>query len=385
MGTGLASTVIAIVLATQVVTQKCSPDSDQPNSGGTPPAPSGEVFQTQDGVRFSVEVLITNLEVPWEMAFAPDGRLFVTERPGRVRIVNLSSRTSEVALTVDDVFAQGEAGLLGLALDPDFAQTRLVYVYYTAAASGRAVNRVARYREVAGRLAERAILLDNIPAATIHDGGRIRFGPDGLLYITVGDASNSSLAQDVASLAGKVLRINRDGTTPRGNAFGSPLYSWGHRNPQGIDWHPATGDLWASEHGNSSNDEINVIQGGANYGWPQIEGAQTMTAMETPAAFYNPTVAPSGASFYRGQRFPQFVNNLFVGTLRGTHIVRLRLEAGPSRRILAQERLVSDRFGRIRDVVSGPDGYLYFATNNRDGRGSPVAQDDRIARIVPAN
>jgi glucose/arabinose dehydrogenase len=317
------------------------------------------------------------------MAFAPDGRLFVTERPGRVRILNLATSTSELALTLDDVFAQGEAGLLGLALDPAFEQNHWVYLYYTATrASGGGVNRVLRYREVSSRLVERVSILDGIPAGQIHDGGRLRFGPDDLLYVTTGDSANESLGQDLASYAGKILRLNRDGTTPRDNPFGSPIYSSGHRNPQGLDWNPLTGDLWASEHGPTGNDEINVIRAGANYGWPRIEGGATMPGMETPIVFYNPAIAPSGASFFRGQRIPGFAGNLFVGTLRGTHLLRLRTDG---RRVVSQERLLEGRFGRIRDVISGPDGYLYFCTNNRDGRGSPVAADDRILRIVPAS
>jgi aldose sugar dehydrogenase len=348
------------------------------------PAPAPAVFTTSDGVRFQVEIVATDLEVPWALAFAPDGRLFVTERPGRVRILDLAARTSTLALTLDDVFATGEAGLLGLALDPQFAQNRLVYIYYSARApGGGGVNRIVRYRETGGRLAERVLLLDDIPAGTIHDGGRLRFGPDGLLYATAGDAATASIAQDLAQTAGKFLRLNADGTTPRGNPYGTPIYSSGHRNPQGFDWHPDTGELWASEHGNSGNDEINVIEAGANYGWPRIEGGQAMSGMQTPITFYNPAIAPSGASFYRGTRFPAFSNNLFVGALRGMHLLRLRLD-GSSRRITAQERLLQDEYGRIREVVSGPDGYLYFATNNRDGRGSSVAGDDRIARLIPA-
>ena len=383
MWNAVAVGVLALVLATDVVhTQACSSDP-QPTPSPTPTP--GEVFTTADGVRFTVDVVATNLQIPWSLAFAPDGRLFVTERPGRVRILDLAARTMATALTLDDSLQDGEAGTLGLALDPSFSSNRLVYLYYTARMSGGSVNRVVRYREVGGQLAERVVLLDNIPAAGTHDGGRIRFGPDGLLYITAGDAASSSLAQDLASLAGKILRINPDGTTPRDNPFSSRVYSYGHRNPQGLDWHPVTGDLWASEHGNTGNDEVNMIERGANYGWPRIEGSQTMPGMQTPITFYNPAVAPSGASFYRAQRFPAFVNNFFVATLRGMHIHRIRIDPSSPRRIMAQELLLEGRFGRIRDVISGPDGLIYFSTSNNDGRGSPTSSDDRIARLVPAS
>jgi glucose/arabinose dehydrogenase len=388
MWSAVAAGLLALVLATDLVhTQACSSDP-QPSPTPTPaptPAPTGEVFTTADGVRFSVDVVASNLQIPWSLAFAPDGRLFLTERPGRVRILDLAARTMATALTLDDTFAEGEAGALGLALDPSFSSNRLVYIYYSARVSGGGVNRIVRYREVGGQLAERVVLLDNIPAAGIHDGGRIRFGPDGLLYITAGDAASSSLAQDVASLAGKILRINPDGTTPRDNPFSSRVYSYGHRNPQGLDWHPVTGDLWASEHGSTGNDEINVIERGVNYGWPRIEGSQSMPGMQTPITFYNPAIAPSGASFYRGQRFPAFANNFFVATLRGAHIRRVRIDPTSPRRIVAQEQLLEGRFGRVRDVISGPDGLLYFATSNNDGRGSVTSSDDRIARLVPAS
>jgi glucose/arabinose dehydrogenase len=387
MWTATLAGVALLVVATETLSpQACSTRErapTNPTTPATPTAPSVEVFTTEDGVRFVVETPVSALEVPWSMAFAPDGRLFLTERAGRVRILSLSAMSSELAMTLDGVFTQGEAGLLGLALDPEFAQTRFVYLYYSAAVGGSAVNRVVRYREAASRLTDRVVLFDNIPAATIHHGGRLRFGPDGLLYVTVGDAANTGLAQDLGSYAGKILRLNRDGTAPRENPFSSPIYSYGHRNPQGLDWHPTTGELWASEHGPTGNDEINQIRAGANYGWPRIEAAATMPGMETPITFFNPAIAPSGASFYRGTRFPLFANNLFVATLRGTHLLRLRIDPA-ARRVLSQERLIDGRFGRLRDVQTGPDGALYVLTNNRDGRGSPVATDDRLLRIVPA-
>jgi glucose/arabinose dehydrogenase len=382
--TALLGVVLIVATTDAITTQACARTETPPSPSPTPPptTPSPEIFTTQDGVRFVVETPVSALDVPWSMAFAPDNRLFLTERAGRVRILNIATMTAELALTLDGVFTQSEAGLLGIALDPDFSQNRQVYLYYTAAAGSGAVNRVLRFREAGNRLTDRVTLLDNIPAASIHDGGRLRFGPDRLLYITTGDAANTSLAQDLASSAGKILRLNTDGTSPRDNPFSSPIFSYGHRNPQGLDWHPATGDLWASEHGNSGNDEINAIRAGVNYGWPRIEGAAAMPGMQAPAAFFTPSIAPSGASFYRGTRFPQFADNLFVATLRGAHLLRLRVDA--SGRVTSPERLLEGRFGRLRDVQPGPDGALYVLTNNRDGRGSPTTADDRLLRIVPA-
>jgi glucose/arabinose dehydrogenase len=383
MWTFVSGSVLCVMLVAQTIETRACQNPDPQSPGVTPtPTPPGQVFTTRDGVRFRVETVLSDLEIPWALAFAPDGRLFVTERPGRVRIVNLSASTSEIALTLGGVYAQGEAGLLGLALDPGFSQNRFVYLYYSAVSGGGAVNRIERYREVGGRLAERALLLDGIPASTIHDGGRLKFGADGLLYATAGDASNTSFAQDVSATAGKVLRITSTGASAAGNRFNSPVFTFGHRNPQGFDWHPVSGDIWASEHGPTGNDEINVIQSGSNYGWPNIQGSASAPGMETPITFYASTIAPSGVAFYRGQRFPQFANNLFVATLLGTHLLRLTIDA-PARRVTTQERLLDGTYGRLRDVVSGPDGYLYFCTNNRDGRGRPMAGDDRILRIVP--
>ena len=353
------------------------PSPGPPPSGGGPPV---QTFTAADGTRFGVQTLATGLQIPWSLAFAPDGRLFITERPGRVRVYRDGQLLAEPALTLTDVFTTGESGILGLALHPGFAANRHVYLTYTAIGPRGPVGRLMRYREVDNRLAEGVVLLDDVPAASIHNGSRVKFGPDGRLYVTFGDVAVPSEAQDVASLNGKILRLNEDGTSAPGNRFGSPVYSYGHRNPQGIDWHPTTGDLWETEHGQTGNDEVNVIDGGRNYGWPIIEGAATRPDMVAPVAFYNPAVAPSGAAFYTGAQIPAFRNQLFVATLRGMALLRLTVDG---RRVVSEERLIENRYGRLRDVVSGPDGYLYLCTSNRDGRTTPVADDDRLLRIVP--
>jgi glucose/arabinose dehydrogenase len=360
-----------------------TPRSGAPDSGGVP-GPQPGVITTADGVRLSVEVVQRNLEVPWSLTFVPDGRLLVTERPGRVRIISNNVLLPEPALTLSDVAAVGEAGVLGLAVHPDFSQNHLVYLAYTARVGTRIVNRLVRYREVDNRLGEPAVLLDGITANSIHDGARVRFGPDHRLYVTMGEAAMPSIAQDLASLNGKILRLSDDGRTPDDNPRASPVFSFGHRNPQGIDWHPQTGDLWATEHGETGNDELNRITAGANYGWPIIQGTDSRPGMEAPVLVFTPTIAPSGASFYTGTTIPAFRFNLFVAALRGQHLLRVRLDPADPRRVLATERLLEGTFGRLRDVVTGPDGALYVCTSNRDGRASPSAEDDRILRLVPA-
>ncbi|MEE8472409.1 MAG: PQQ-dependent sugar dehydrogenase [Dehalococcoidia bacterium] len=324
------------------------------------------------------------LEVPWSLAFAPDGRLFFTERPGRVRVIEDGVLDPEPWARIGAA-PRGEGGLLGLALDPDFSRTGYVYVYYTRRdGTGRLVNRVSRLREVGGRGGDEEVILDGIPGARNHNGGRLRFGPDGRLYITTGDAGDGDLAQDLSSLAGKVLRLDPDGSIPGDNPFpGSPVYSYGHRNPQGLDWHPDTGTLVATEHGPSAHDEVNVIVPGGNYGWPLVSGEGRDPGSIGPLRQTGrETWAPSGASFYTGDLFPRWRGDFFLAALRGRHLRRLRLD-GPAGGVIEEEVLFRGELGRLRDVVVGPDGALYLATNNRDGRGSPAADDDRILRVVP--
>ena len=358
-----------------------------PGPAGTPQGASptpGPTAPTPLPTGFRVEVIARRLEVPWALAFAPDGRLFFTERPGHVRVIKDGQLQPQpwVELPVAQV---GEGGLLGLALDPNFGRNGYVYVYYTYRAQGGLQNRVARLRERDGRGAEATTILDGIPGANIHDGGRIKFGPDGKLYIGTGDASQSALAQDPRSLAGKVLRLNPDGSIPSDNPFpGSPVYSLGHRNPQGLAWHPQTGQLFETEHGPSANDEVNIVQAGKNYGWPQVGELRDPRFVDPVLWSRQETWAPAGAAFYDGDRLPFWRGSLLFAALRGEHLHRVILRPPDFTSVERDEELLSGQYGRLRDVVVGPDGLLYIATSNRDGRGSPAAEDDRILRLVPA-
>lgn len=330
----------------------------------------------------AAETIVSGLDTPWSLAFAPDGRIFVTERPGLIRIVeNGRVRPQPFADLRPQVAAEGEGGLLGLALDPAFAETHHLYVYLTYRYGDELRNRVLRLTEHDGAAQDPVGIVDGIPGAAIHDGGRIKFGPDGMLYVTTGDASNQGLAQDQHSLAGKILRLKPDGSIPPDNPFpGSPVYSYGHRNPQGLAWQPGSGALYATEHGPTGDDEVNVIRPGGNYGWPLVRGIAHDDRFIDPVIAFSPAVAPSGAAFYDSARFSCWQNSLFFATLRGTHLHRLALNGpagGPT-----SERLLDGAFGRLRDVVVGPDGYLYILTSNRDGRGQPTAEDDRLIRVA---
>jgi aldose sugar dehydrogenase len=301
----------------------------------------------------------------------------VLEGPG-------DGRLRPAPLATLPVVEDSESGLMGLALDPAFPAEPYLYAMYTAAGAQSTVNRIVRLRLEGDAVREDRVLLDNLPAGRIHDGGRVKFGPDGRLYATLGDASNAGAAQSPDTLAGKIFRLERDGTIPADNPFpGSPVYSLGHRNPQGLAWQPGTGRLYATEHGASGNDEVNLIERGANYGWPEAQGAAHPAPYRAPLAVYTPSVAPAGATFYDADAIPQWRGSFFFATLRGAHLHRLVFDPADPRRVVVDERLYAGEYGRLRDVAQGPDGALYVTTSNRDGRGSPAAEDDRILRIGP--
>lgn len=308
--------------------------------------------------------LAQNLEVPWAMDFLPNGTMIFTERVGRVNLLEEGGAIVKVADI--DVSQVTESGLLGVAVDPNFTENKYIYLYYTHEGG---VNRISRF-VLDGTLSNETVLLDNIPGGSIHNGGRLKFGPDGKLYATTGEGGNSDLAQDINSTGGKILRMNPDGTVPSDNPFGNYVYAYGNRDPQGITWNP-NGILYESEHGASMNDEINIITQGGNYGWPIVQGDQNTSPYISPIRVYtNFTLAPSGIAFYH--------NNLYVTGLRGSQLRVLNL-SGDGKSITGESILLNN-MGRIRDVVVH-DGFLYISTSNRDSRGFPQSGDDKIIRI----
>lgn len=319
-----------------------------------------------------IKVMAQDLQIPWEILFLPDDRMITTERIGYVTIIHNGTKKR---LPLQDVLSYGEGGLLGAAFHPDFEENKFIYLYLTYN-SGGIKNRVERYIFENDTLSSREVVFDNIPGAGNHDGGRIAFGPDRNLYITTGDAGNSLLSQDKNSLAGKILRITDDGSIPSDNPFGNAVYSYGHRNAQGLAFDDK-GNLWATEHGRSGAlsgyDELNFIEKGKNYGWPDIQGDESKEGMERPVIHSGPTKtwAPAGIVFYQG--------SLFWTGLRGQAIYEARVKG----------RTVSDfkehfhtSFGRIRPIAV-KDNQFYIGTSNNDGRGTIENGDDRIIRLDP--
>ncbi|MGY5144317.1 MAG: PQQ-dependent sugar dehydrogenase [Candidatus Nitrosopumilus sp. bin_32a] len=334
----------------------------------------------------SVETVAENLTIPWSINWTPNGDILFTERNGNLRIIQDGQLLEKPLLSLDVGGVEG--GMLGLAVDPNFEENNFIYIYYTYNEFLTTTNKLVRFQLTDNTLTEEKTLLDGIPGGPFHDGGRIQFGPDGKLYVTTGEAANPSLAQDLNSLGGKILRINSDGTIPEDNPWkDSAIFSIGHRNPQGIDW-DESGNMVATEHGPSgwrgiAHDEINVIIPGTNYGWPDIIGDETKEGLQNPILHTgDDTWAPSGVEFYYGDKIPDWTGKYFVATLRGSHLHVIDFDL-QNNTVLHHEKLFQDEFGRLRDVATGPDGYLYILTSNQDGRGSPSSNDDRILRIIP--
>lgn len=350
--------------------QTPSPDVRPPDPPPSSTAESSASSLSSPAVRD--ETIVTDLTIPWSIAFLPEGDMLVTERPGTlIRI----SRQDQARYPIQGVLHRGEGGLLGIALHPDFASNRFVYLYMTTTDTDTVTNRVERYRFSGDELTDRVTIIDSIPGATYHDGGRLAFGPDGMLYVTTGDAQEPNSAQDTSSLAGKILRVRPDGSIPADNPFSNAVHSYGHRNPQGLAWDDQ-GRLWSTEHGRSGIrsgfDELNLIERGGNYGWPEIQGDETQAGMISPMLHSGPDVtwAPASAAHLSG--------SILFGGLKGETLYEAVLTDGKP----VLKTHLQGEYGRLRDTVVH-DGMIYVTTSNRDGRGAPSAGDDRIVRVQP--
>ena len=343
--------------------------------------------QTED---FNVTVLAGNLDTPWDMEWGPDSMIWVSERGGRISRVDPRTGARTTAGEVSGVLQSGEGGLLGIALHPDFARQPFVYAVHTYDDRGVARNRLVRLRWDGRSLGGQEILFSGIQGGGIHNGSRIAISRDGFLYLSAGEGGWRETAQDSNSLGGKILRLTLDGKPGPGNPYGTAVWSWGHRNPQGLVFHPGTGVLYETEHGESDADEVNVVERGGNYGWPYVHGAcdaaseyefcRTHRVVE-PLTEWTPTIAITGVDLYLGDRIRSFRNSLLATSLKGNALWRLTLSSD-GRHIVNRAELLT-AYGRLRDVLVEPNGDVYVCTSNRDGRGSPRPGDDRILKLSP--
>ena len=359
------------------------------------PAQGPAVASPQPGFTQGVvhaEAVAKGLENPWALAFMPDGRLLVTERPGRLRIVSLDGTVSAPLAGLPEIRVRGQGGLLDVAIDPAFAQNRLIYLSFAEPGEGGVQGTaVARARLGDGRLEDVRVIYSQRPKLGTgqHFGSRLVFRRDGTLFVTHGDRGTRPMVQDLGTHVGKVVRINTDGTVPRDNPFVNQdgalpeIWSYGHRNAQAAALDPATGELWTVEHGARGGDELNNPQAGKNYGWPVItygidyngsrigEGA-VRDGMEQPVYYWDPVIAPSGMVFYTGTRYPGWQGSVLIGGLASQALVRLEMRNG---RVTKEERYLGELGERVRDVAQGPDGLLYIVTDSATGQ---------VMRIVPS-
>jgi glucose/arabinose dehydrogenase len=372
----------AVVLAAALVTA-CRAES--PAARAAAAAPAVPAAKTVERSALEVVTIARGLEHPWSLAFLPDGRMLVTERPGRLRIVAADGTLSAPLPGVPDVYAQGQGGLLDVALDPRFADNQRLYLTFAEAGDGGQGTTLARARLVGDRLEDTTVLFRQQPkldAGGVHFGSRLAFDRAGHLFMTVGDRMAWPNVQRLDRGQGKLFRLDTDGNAPPDNPFVGradaipQIWSYGHRNAQGAAIHPATGELWEIEHGARGGDELNIVRAGRNYGWPEITlgvnydgrpigtGKQSLPGMEQPIHHWTPSIAPSGLAFYSADRFPAWKGSLFVGALAHRLLARLTLDGDT---VVAEEHLLVDRHRRIRDVRVGPDGYVYVLTDEADG------------------
>lgn len=360
----------ALVIIVSILTMKFSPSETLVPL----PAPVSNLNNLTN--TSGVEIIAEGLQAPRSIDISKDGRIFISEKRGSIRIVDNGTLLTE---PVGDIKAEniGDAGLLGLTLHPNFTQNHLFYVYYTYSNSTGLFNKVLMLKESNNRIIDSKTILDGIPGNDYRDGGRIKFGLDGKLYVSTGDASNPDLSQDLNSLAGKILRINENGTIPQDNPFSnSAVYAYGFRNAQGLAWAPNSGALYSSDQGGAGNDEINLISPGKNYGWPHEECNSNGddNRYTPPLVCFNPSLEPSGIAFAFSNKLG-YQNHLIVATLKGSHLRDIDFDSGSQNTILVG-------YGRIIDLVESEEGSIYVLTSNTDGRALPQQGDDKILRLT---
>jgi glucose/arabinose dehydrogenase len=360
----------ALVIIVSILTMKFSPSETLVPL----PAPVSNLSNLTN--TSGVEIIAEGLQAPRSIDISNEGRIFISEKRGSIRVVDNGTLLTE---PVGDIKAEniGDAGLLGLTLHPNFTQNHLFYVYYTYSNSTGLYNKVLMLKESNNRIIDSKTILDGIPGNDYRDGGRIKFGLDGKLYVSTGDASIPELSQDLNSLAGKILRINEDGTIPQDNPFSnSAVYAYGFRNAQGLAWAPNSGALYSSDQGGAGNDEINLISPGKNYGWPHEEcnSNRDDNRYTPPLVCFNPSLEPSGMAFAFSNKLG-YQNHLIVATLKGSHLRDIDFDSGSQNTILVG-------YGRIIDLVESEDGSIYVLTSNTDGRALPQQGDDKILRLT---
>ena len=357
----------ALVIIVSIMTMKFSP-SETLVPLPSPVSNTGNLTNSK-----GVEITAQGLQAPRAIDISMDGRIFITEKRGSIRVVENGTLLAEPLgdIKVENI---GDGGLLGLTLHPNFTKNHMFYVYYTYSNNTGLFNRVLMLQESNNRIIDSKTIVDGIPGGEYRDGGRIKFGPDGKLYVSTGDASIPELSQDLNSLAGKILRVNEDGTIPRDNPFSnSSVYAYGFRNPQGLAWDIESGELYASDQGAAGNDEINLVLPGKNYGWPNEE-CNSNGNNTAPLLCFNPSLEPSGITFIISDNLG-YANHLLVATLKGSHLREINFETGSQNTILVG-------YGRIADVVESGDGSIFVLTSNTDGRALPQQGDDKILRLT---
>ena len=334
--------------------------------------------------------IVSNLDTPWEILWGPDEHIWITERSGKVNRLNPETGELTELISIVEVYEQGESGLLGMALHPDFTSNPSVFVVYNYLESGNIKERLVKYSYENNTLHSPLTLMEGIGGAGNHNGSRLLIDPDLKLFMTTGDAGNTSTSQNLNSLSGKILRMNLDGSVPEDNPIsGSYIWSWGHRNPQGLIISTA-GIMYSSEHGPSSDDELNIIEKGRNYGWPDVKGICdganedlfcAANNVFEPIAAWTPTLAVSGADYYHFPAIPEWQNSVLITSLKAQRLVALKLSED-GRSVEQEESFFNGWFGRLRDLCVSPDGDVFLAVSNRDGRGNVRSGDDRIVKIA---